>query len=98
MQPDVRLLRTQAQALCDQIGPGAAAHAEAGTSSARANAGAAQAVRNALLAAISHDYRTPLATILGAASSLDEQGERLDLAQRQRLAQGIVDEAGRLAG
>src|SRR4030095_16347461 len=44
-----------------------------------------QAVRNALLAAISHDYRSPLATIMSAASSLAEQGERLHADQRRRL-------------
>jgi two-component system sensor histidine kinase KdpD len=54
-------------------------------------------VRAALLAAISHDYRTPLATILGAASALQEQGDRLDAAQRQCHLRSIVDEARRLA-
>ena len=55
----------------------------------------AQGVRNALLAAISHDYRTPLATILGAASSLHDQADRLAAEQRRRLAAAIVDEAER---
>jgi two-component system sensor histidine kinase KdpD len=50
-----------------------------------------------MLAAISHDYGTPLATITGAASSLREQGERLAPAQRDRLAATILDEASRLA-
>ncbi|MBL0087502.1 MAG: hypothetical protein IPP44_12700 [Ideonella sp.] len=54
-------------------------------------------MRNALLAAISHDFRTPLATILGAASSLHDQGDRLSAAQRQRLAATIVDETGQLS-
>jgi two-component system sensor histidine kinase KdpD len=54
-------------------------------------------VRNALLAAISHDYRTPLATIMGAASSLEAQGERLSPGQRQRLAHSIVEEAAQLS-
>ena len=90
-------LRGHAQALCDQMGLAlqrqASQHAEQ-----RALAQAQlQAVRNALLAAISHDYRTPLATILGAASSLQDQGDRLDPAQRQRLAQRIVQETGHLA-
>jgi two-component system, OmpR family, sensor histidine kinase KdpD len=56
----------------------------------------AQRLRNTLLAAISHDHRTPLATILGAASALHDQGERLPPAQRQRLAARIVDEATQL--
>jgi two-component system sensor histidine kinase KdpD len=54
-------------------------------------------MRNALLAAISHDYRTPLAAILGAASSLREQGERLAIEQRQRLAQTIIDQTVQLS-
>jgi two-component system sensor histidine kinase KdpD len=57
----------------------------------------AQALNNALLAAISHDYRTPLATIMGAATSLETQSDKLSLAQRQQLAQGIVEEVSRLA-
>jgi two-component system sensor histidine kinase KdpD len=91
------LLLPHLQALCDQMGQ-ALLRAQ-GEREARRLRDAAQdqATRSALLAAIAHDHRTPLATILGAASSLAEQGERLDGAQRRRLAQGIVDEAGRLA-
>lgn len=90
-------LRAQLQSLCDQMGQALQrVHAALEESRSREQA-QQQGVRNALLAAISHDYRTPLATILGAASALDEQSERLDLAQRRRLAQGIVEEAGRLA-
>ena len=36
-----------------------------------------EGLRNALLASISHDLRTPLAVISGASSSLAERGERL---------------------
>jgi two-component system sensor histidine kinase KdpD len=46
-------------------------------------------VRNALLASISHDLRTPLAVISGASSSLAERGERLEPAERRALAQSI---------
>ena len=56
-----------------------------------------QATRNALLAAISHDYRTPLATIMGAASSLLEQGERQTPAQRQKLLATVLDETRQLS-
>jgi two-component system sensor histidine kinase KdpD len=89
--------RAHAQALCDQLGQalqrvfGAQAERDA---LAQAQG---QAVRNALLAAISHDYRTPLATMLGAASSLADQGERLDAAQRHRLASSIVAEVQHLS-
>jgi two-component system sensor histidine kinase KdpD len=51
---------------------------------------------NTFLAAISHDHRTPLAAILGAASSLQQQDDRLSREQRQRLAARIVDQAQHL--
>lgn len=90
-------LRPHLQALCDQMG--SALHRSLITAQeqqAREQA-QLQATRNALLAAISHDYRTPLATIMGAASALQEQGERMDGPQRSRLAAGIVEESERLA-
>jgi two-component system sensor histidine kinase KdpD len=46
-------------------------------------------IRNALLASISHDLRTPLAVISGASSSLAERGERLAAEERRALAQSI---------
>ena len=86
----------QAQALCDQMGQ-ALQRARLARAEQHAHEQAqAQGVRNALLAAISHDYRTPLATIMGAASSLEEQADRLDPAQRRRLARSIVDETAQL--
>jgi two-component system, OmpR family, sensor histidine kinase KdpD len=90
-------LRDHAQALCDQMGL-ALQRALAGREEQRTREQAQmQGVRNALLAAISHDYRTPLATIMGAASSLEEQGDRLSTEQRQRLAHSIVEEAAQLS-
>ena len=90
--------RTQAQALCDQMGLALQrALTERAAQASRASRRRAQGVRNAMLAAISHDYRTPLATIMGAASSLAEQGDRLDRDQRQRLARTIVEESAQLA-
>ena len=87
----------QAQALCDQMGQllhRARTQREADSAQARAQG---QAVRNALLAAISHDYRTPLAAIMGAASSLRDQGAKLAPEQRERLAQSIVAETRQLS-
>jgi two-component system sensor histidine kinase KdpD len=55
-------------------------------------------LRNALLAAISHDLRTPLASIVGASSSLLERGERMDAPARAELARAIHEEAGRMSG
>lgn len=87
---------TQAQALCDQMGAALERHQILQQERQANDQAQAQKVRNTLLAAISHDYRTPLATIMGAASSLDQQGERLSASQRQQLARSIVDEADRL--
>jgi two-component system sensor histidine kinase KdpD len=94
---DAALMRSHAQALCDQMGLALErAQALRAASDAREQA-QSQQLRNALLAAISHDHRTPLATILGAASSLQAQDGQLAPAQRQRLAASIVDEAERLS-
>jgi two-component system sensor histidine kinase KdpD len=96
VQPDAAC-RAHAQALCDQMGQ-ALQRVRATQSERDAREQAQlQSVRNALLAAISHDYRTPLATILGAASSLQTQADRLSPDQRQRLATRIVEETGQLA-
>ncbi|MBW8779165.1 MAG: DUF4118 domain-containing protein [Burkholderiales bacterium] len=87
----------QAQALCDQLGQllhRARTQRDAESANALAQA---QAMRNALLAAISHDYRTPLAAILGAASSLRDQGAKLAPEQRERLTQSIMAETRQLS-
>ena len=57
----------------------------------------AQKLRNALLASVSHDFRTPLASIVGAVSSLQQQRDRLDDADRERLLALIDDEARHLS-
>jgi two-component system sensor histidine kinase KdpD len=96
LRPPATLL-AHAQALCDQMGLALQRHAGSRTEQAAREEAREQGVRNALLSAIAHDYRTPLASIMGAASSLHDQAERLDVAQRRRLAAGIVDETERLA-
>jgi two-component system sensor histidine kinase KdpD len=54
-------------------------------------------VRNVLLTAISHDFRTPLATIIGSASTLrDSAPGRLDDAQRATLLDVLLHEAQRM--
>jgi two-component system sensor histidine kinase KdpD len=55
-------------------------------------------VRNILLASVSHDFRTPLASILGAATSLIEYGRRLPETAREDLLAQIRDEAEHLDG
>ena len=53
-------------------------------------------LRSALLTSISHDLRTPLASILGSASSLKSQGTLLDEATKDTLLSTIQEEAERL--
>ena len=53
-------------------------------------------LRSALLTSISHDLRTPLASILGSATSLTSRGVTLDGPTEQALLATIVEEAYRL--
>jgi two-component system sensor histidine kinase KdpD len=53
-------------------------------------------LRAALLTSISHDLRTPLASILGAASSLRSFADKYDPEQREDLLATLEDEAERL--
>lgn len=53
-------------------------------------------LRTALLSSVSHDLRTPLATIAGAASTLADPATHLDDPTRRELTDSIVTEAERL--
>jgi len=53
-------------------------------------------MRSSLLSAVSHDLRTPLASITGAASTLRAQGSRVPLETQRELLDSISDEAERL--
>lgn len=57
----------------------------------------AERLRNSLLSAISHDLRTPLATIVGSASALVEDDGHLQPQDKLDLSRGIVDEAERMS-
>lgn len=97
LPPDAHTVRQHAQALCDQMGLAIERNLAArAAADARADADAHK-LRHTLLAAVAHDYRTPLATIMGAASSLHDQDARLSPQQRQRLCATILDEAEQLA-
>lgn len=56
-----------------------------------------EALRAALLTSLSHDLRTPLATILGAITSLRQLTDTLPPAARDDLAMAIEQEARRLS-
>jgi two-component system sensor histidine kinase KdpD len=53
-------------------------------------------LRSALLTSISHDLKTPLAAVLGAAGTLRDLSERLSQAEKADLLATIVDESERL--
>ena len=53
-------------------------------------------MRNAILSSVSHDLRTPLATITGAASSLLDERSPLNANDRLDLSRSIYREADRL--
>lgn len=57
----------------------------------------AERLRNSLLSAISHDLRTPLATIMGSASTLLDNRALLEPRAQQDLSQAIYDEAQRMS-
>lgn len=53
-------------------------------------------LRSSLLSSVSHDLRTPLATIAGAASSILEGSEALDINSCKQMVKEIYDESLRL--
>lgn len=56
----------------------------------------AEELRSALLSSVSHDLRTPLAAVTGAASTLLARGAQLSARDRDDLALAIHEEAARL--
>jgi two-component system sensor histidine kinase KdpD len=77
--------RTHWQSLVRQIGLCVERERAAELARDAISASQGEAVRNAVLAGLSHDLRTPLAGIMGSASALREQHERLTPAQRDSL-------------
>ncbi|WKJ91457.1 DUF4118 domain-containing protein [Methylomonas montana] len=57
----------------------------------------AEALRNALLSAISHDLRTPLTRIIGAANALIDSAKDFSADEKQEFYKAVVDEAQRMA-
>jgi len=85
--------RALLEALCEQS---AAALERASLAREMVNAKTAteaEKVRNTLLASISHDFRTPLSSILGSATSLLDYGDKLDAAAKRDLLTQVKQEA-----
>ena len=57
----------------------------------------AERTRSALLSSVSHDLRTPLAAITGAASALRDHSPKIGDAARRELVETISEEADRLS-
>jgi len=57
---------------------------------------AAEKLQTALLNSISHDLRTPLVSIMGALTALEDQSETIESSTRQRLVETAREEADRL--
>ncbi|MDB9525332.1 ATP-binding protein [Oscillatoria sp. CS-180] len=53
--------------------------------------------KSQIIATVSHEYRTPLATILASASTLERQGNGLNPSQQKRFLQMIQDKARSMA-
>lgn len=88
--------RAQVQAMVDQVGLVVERLQAQRAAAAQSRQAQDHQVRNTILAAVSHDYRTPLAAIMSAASVLRDQAARLTTPQRERLASHIVDEVAQL--
>ena len=89
--------REHAQALCALLGEGLWRLRLAASMQAAQAQAQRQQVQGTLLAAVSHDLRTPLAAIVGAASALRSQRDRLDSAEQDRLLGSIESEAAYLS-
>ena len=72
------------------------ARRDSAAAAAAAVAVESERLRSTLLSGISHDFRTPLTTIVGSATSLLQQGHALDEAHRRALLEGVLGEAQRL--
>jgi len=89
--------RQHAQAVCSLLAQAVWRLRLAGSVRAAQNEAQHQQLQSTFLAAISHDLRTPLAAIVGAASSLQTQRDKLGLAEQDRLLGSIAAEAAYLS-
>ena len=68
-----------------------------GEGSVRAQLEQTDRIRTDLIGTVSHEFRTPLTGIRGAALTLLKRGERLDASGRARLLQAVLDQEERLS-
>ncbi|MCW2613843.1 MAG: periplasmic sensor signal transduction histidine kinase [Frankiales bacterium] len=75
----------------------ALAELSAGRSSVQARLAEADRMRADLIGTVSHEFRTPLTGIRGAALTLLKRGDRLDKDSRDRLLHAVLDQQERLS-
>ncbi len=68
-----------------------------GQGSVRAQLEQTDRIRTDLIGTVSHEFRTPLTGIRGAALTLLKRGERLDAAGRARLLEAVLEQEERLS-
>lgn len=85
--------REHAQALCTLTGQALLRLQMTQTLQATRIEAQRQQVQSTFLAAISHDLRTPLAAVVGAASALQSQRDKLSVAEQDQLLHSMVREA-----
>lgn len=93
---DLATDRSHIQALCDLLGLELERQQAIRSAKTATEEAQSQKLRNTLLTAIAHDYRTPLANLMGAASAIHDQGQRLSTTRVGELSQTILDEAQQL--
>ena len=89
--------REHAQAICTLVGQALWRMTLAASVHAAEEASHWHKAQNTFLAAISHDFRTPLASIMGAASALQAQRDKLPVPEQERLLKAILAESDHLA-
>jgi two-component system sensor histidine kinase KdpD len=85
--------REHAQALCAVIGQALLRLKLTSAMQGAREEAQRQHLQTTFLAAISHDLRTPLAAVVGAASALQTQRDKLGAVEQDRLLASIVSEA-----
>jgi signal transduction histidine kinase len=68
-----------------------------GQASVRARLEETERIRTDLIGTVSHEFRTPLTGIRGAALTLLKRGDRLDEAARRQLLRAVLDQQERLS-
>lgn len=81
--------RAQSEAMREEL--------HAGRSSVEAQLAETERMRADLIGTVSHEFRTPLTGIRGAALTLLKRGERLDPASRAALLNAVLDQQERLS-